>query len=232
MINAYNIRRFSLCFFFVSLVVLSGCLTGPVTVESSVGGDGTIQTYTVEINMSQGVYNYVNQRVRDEGYQSVEVYFRSELEQRIDTNNAERIEYEESSAGDNVSIRIRLEGYTPSERSPISTTTQEGYLVYEDRIFMAANNEQQDHPLVERPLQYTLTMPGEIQNSTADSVAGDTATWHLNRREAQHTRIYAKSEMPIQFDLLSRPAYLLLFVVLIGIALILCYWLWHAYSTQ
>lgn len=216
-----DIKQLCQCALLVSVIVLSGCVTVPVSVDSTVSKDGTIQTYDVQMNMSQDTYDYVDRSVRNEGHGSIEEYFRSDLKSRINTDNVDNIKYSESSEGENVSIQMRLKGYTPSEDSPISTTTENGSIVYVDQSFMSTSTTN-EHPLSGMPLDYTVTMPGTIQNSTADSVEEDTATWNLTGSEASDTRIYVKSEKPTGF--LSETSGILPFIVLIGTGFGLVYW--------
>lgn len=73
----YDSRRIAICIILVVLTVLSGCVTGIVSVDSTVGNDGTIETYAVQMNMSQASYNYIERTSQSEGYSSVENYFKN-----------------------------------------------------------------------------------------------------------------------------------------------------------
>lgn len=226
MIQECDSRRIGICIIFVLLTVLSGCITDPVSVDATVGGDGTIESYEIRMNMSQESYNYLERTSRSEGYASVGKYLKNRTTSRINTQNVKNIEYSESSEGENKTVTVRLEGYTPSESSSISATKQNGSLVYEDRTFFDPDAGYGRDMPGGIPVHYTLTMPGKIQNSTADTVEGDTATWELNDFEVSQTRIRAKSEVSTGFGISGIPdaggLAPLLIPLVIGVAL--AYW--------
>lgn len=201
MIQRCDSRRIGICIILVLLTVLSGCVTGTVSVDTTVGGDGTIESYAIQMNMSQESYNYLERASRSEGYSSVEYYFKNITISNINKENVKNIVYSESSEDGNKTITLRLEGYTPTESRSISATKQNGTLVYTDRTFMDSGNGYGGSTAGGLSIHYTLTMPGKILNSSADSVEGDTATWDLNSSEASRTRIHAKSEVSTGFGI-------------------------------
>lgn len=188
-------RRIGLSILLVSLIVLSGCVT--VSIHSEVGSDGTIESYEVEMTMSQRAYNYMEQAAARDGYSSVKEYMMDGMGER--KNNSENVEYSESSEGSNKTITIRFEGFTPDNNSVIMVRKKnETTMIYKDRTFVSASQQRSG----QIPVQYTLTMPGEITNSTADSVDGDTATWDLSGAESAHRMIYAESKISSGFGLM------------------------------
>lgn len=184
MLTQHDSRRIALCVVFISLLVLSGCVT--VSVNSTVGSDGTIELYEVELTMAQKTYDGLQQMAHEKGYSSIEAYLTADLNKSRVAN----IEYAKSDTGRNKTITLRLVGYTPPENGAISTTKRNGTVIYVDRTFTGPEDASSGIPV-----QYTLTMPGKILNSTADNVEGNTATWDLNSSESSQTRIYARSEI-------------------------------------
>jgi hypothetical protein len=201
MVQKYNGRRIGLSVLLVSLIVLSGCVT--VSVNSEVGSDATIESYEIEMTMSQRAYNYLEQSASSEGYSSVKEYMLAESFGNV-KNNSESMEYSESSEGANKTITVRFDGYTPSSRSPITVRKlNETTMLYTDRTFISASEQSSSGSI---PVHYTLTMPGEITNSTADSVEGDTATWDLSGAESARTVIYAESKISSGFGMMTLAA--------------------------
>ncbi len=183
----------------VALVLLAGC--AQLSVHSTVGGDGTIEEYRVQINTSRTVYGFIEQSATEDGYDSVRASFLD----GIDESRAESVEYDESFDGDRVTVTITLLEYDPDDGSGISVTETDGTIVYEDRSFV---NESAQQSMVDEgnlsgavtaglAVDYYLTMPGEIVDSNADEVDGNTAEWHATGPDAfVDNRIYAESEPP------------------------------------
>ncbi|WP_248907647.1 hypothetical protein [Halocatena marina] len=219
-------RWIGICVLLVSLVSLSGCLTIPISVDSSVDEDGTISSYEMRLNISTNAYSYIQRGARSEGYSSTEEYIMNKSMSEINRTRVGNIEYSESVNGRNVTVTIRLEDYTPANNSLISVTKRNGRVIYTDRTFEASDAASGPDSLTV-PVRYTLTMPGEILNSSADRVEGDTATWEMTDAEASQTRIHAKSDvsdekrqLPVTDD-----STLVAVSLVVGISLILVYWL-------
>jgi hypothetical protein len=180
------------------MIVLSGCVT--VSVNSKVNSDGTIESYEINMTMSEMVYGLMQRSASENGYSSVKEYLLSD----INKSQAEKIEYEEKSSEGNKTITLRFKNFKPSENGSISVKKKNGMMIYEDRTFMGSGNTTQQGSSSKIQVEYELTMPGKIKNSTADSVDGDTATWEISGSNSSSSSdsgskesrlIYAKSDI-------------------------------------
>lgn len=198
----------------LGLLLLSGCVQ--IGVHSTVAGDGTIEEYRMEITVSRTVYGLIESSAEEEGYDSVEAYLMADaagessveaddgsLFGSLGSNDAERVSYEETFDGDRVTMTITIEGVDPPTDGPITITEEDGQLVYEDLSFVnetaadSAESEFAREATAGFAVDYYLTMPGEITDSNADAVDGNTAEWHATGSDAfTGTRIYAVSETP------------------------------------
>ena len=184
----------------VSVVLLSGCAT--IGVESTVGADGTVEEYTVEIDTTRQVYGLLKQGAERDGYDSLEESFTSD----INDSAVGEISYEEEIDGDDVTMTITMRDVDPSAMDNVSVSREDGRLTYVDETFYDESAEEtaggSESELAESmasgfAVDYSLTMPGEIVDSNADEVDGNTAEWHATGSGAfTETRIYAESEVP------------------------------------
>ncbi|WP_396610576.1 PGF-CTERM sorting domain-containing protein [Haloferax sp. S1W] len=180
------------------LLVLAGC--AQVTVHSEVKATGEVAELTYQINMSRTTYGYLEESAEAEGYDSVKESMLA------DFNESERedIEVTEEFNGDQVTLTMTREDFVPDGNSSINVTTADGKLTYEDTTFVnetAASIDDSDDFSDSLSggftVDYYLTMPGEITNSNADTVDGNTAEWHESGSEAfTDNRIYAVSKKP------------------------------------
>lgn len=178
------------------LLLLSGC--AQIAVHSTVTADGEIEEYRVDITMTRQAYGFLENTVEDEGYDNVSAYL-------FDDANAsvrEQVNYEEEFDGDEVHIQIQMSDIDPPASSSISVRTEGDEVVYEDTTFLNESASETDSEVAESimsglAVDYYLTMPGEITDTNADSVDGDTAEWHSTGSDAMTTtRVYARSEKP------------------------------------
>lgn len=183
----------------VSMVLLSGCAT--VGIESTVAADGTIGEYTMEIDTSRQVYGLLKKGAENNGYDSLEESFTSD----VNDSAVGEISYDEEFDGDDVTMTITMRDVDPSALDNVSVSREDGRMVYVDETFYnesAAQANGSESELARTmtsgfAVDYTLTMPGEIVASNADEVDGNTAEWHTTGSGAfTDTRIYAESEVP------------------------------------
>lgn len=174
------------------LVILSGCAS--LSVHSSVTADGTISQYKMELNTSSMVYGMLEEEANGGGYDTVEDYYVSDF----NDSSFGSISYDEEFDGNDVTMTLGIEDFDPPEDSSISVTESDGSITYEDETFVnesADVTESQEEYMSSVTVNYYLTMPGEITDSNADEVDGDTAEWHENGPEAfVNNPIYAESE--------------------------------------
>jgi hypothetical protein len=178
------------------MIVLSGCVT--VSVNSEVNSDGTIESYEINLTMGQMVYGLMQRSASEQGYSSVEEFLLSD----INKSQAKKVEYEEKSSEGNKTITILFEDFKPTENGSISVKEKDGMMIYKDRTYMGTANATQQGSSSKINVEYTLTMPGKIKNSTADSVDGNTATWEMSGSE-ESRQIYAKSEISSGLGLIA-----------------------------
>jgi hypothetical protein len=178
------------------MIVLSGCVT--VSVNSEVNSDGTIESYEVNLTMSKMIYGLMQRSASQKGYSSVKGYLLSD----INKSQAKKIEYEEKISEGNKTITIRFKNFKPTGDGPITTKKKNGMMIYKDQTFMGSGNTTQQGSASKIHVEYTLTMPGKIKNSTADSVDGNTATWEISGSDGSRL-IYAKSEISSGLGLLA-----------------------------
>jgi len=187
----------------VALVLLSGCAS--FTVESTVNADGIIEEYVVEIDTSRTVYGLLSESASEEGYDSVEASFRDEYNE----SHIGGFEYEETVEGDEATMTITLTDLDPSGSDNITVEQSDGQMTYVDRTFYnesqasgsaesGTNSSEFGESLMSGlSVDYTLRMPGEITDSNADEVDGNTATWNATGSGAmEETEIRATSNVP------------------------------------
>lgn len=177
-------------------LALAGC--AQISIHSTVAADGTIEEYRMQINTSRTVYGFLEQSAEDEGYDSLRESFLA----NIDESRADQVDYDEEFSGDSVSITITMKNFDPPPDSSISITEQDGMLIYEDTIFVNESAQEGEESELAQSItaglsvDYYLAMPGEIVDSNANEVDGDTAEWHEFGKDAFiDNRIYAKSEV-------------------------------------
>ena len=184
------------------VAVLGGCATA--TVDSTVADEETIGEYHLEIEMEPAAFNASREDAIDRGYSPSEP-FRDVLETDLDLvrSRVDEIDYEVVAESDgNRTITLTLRGYVPPEDGNVTLTRRGGdggTLVYEDRLF--TNETVTGRTLTGQfqnstSVEYSLEMPREITNATADSVSGTTATWTDAPAENGTVRVYAESDLP------------------------------------
>lgn len=179
----------------VLLAGLSGCAT--ISVTADVGGADTIDRYEMNISTSTTVYGFLDQAAQEDGYDDVG---------EMITSNAsipeENFEYSEEIDGQEAMMRVEISDVDVGSMPAISIEETDGQLVYEDTAFYNASaagaepdSEIGSEMMSGFVLEYTLEMPGEITESNADEVEGNTATWTRTGGDAfDNTSIEATSE--------------------------------------
>lgn len=177
-----------------SLVVLSGCAS--IGVESTVNRDGTIEEYEIEIQTSQQVYGFLESSAQDEGYNSLEESFR----EQYNKDHVGEFEYNETVEDGDATIRLTMLDVDPSGSENLTVEKQDGEMTYVDETFVSEESETESNTTMGGSMDgaitvdYTLNMPGEITDSNADEVNGNTANWSF---EGESQEIRATSEVPL-----------------------------------
>lgn len=183
----------------VAIVALSGCLTVGMAVDSQVASDGTIERYELQMNVSGQAYSMMQMAGGMQGGGGSSQFGSEQVEEDVRSNLTDEF----SSVGDvqtnvtegdeSMRITIVLTDAVPAEGGNISVTTEGDTLVYRDEVFNRSFGQTAGTSMsddggssgmmdgMEEPqlhLRYSLEMPGEIQDSNADSVEGSEATWN------------------------------------------------------
>ncbi|MFW6437206.1 MAG: hypothetical protein ACOCYZ_06195, partial [Halococcoides sp.] len=141
----------------VVLVLLSGC--AQVAVDATVAGDGTVDTYDVQIETSTSNYDRLVSTAESDGYDSLQAY----LLRDVSDEAVESVDYDESLGDGRVTINVTLSELDPAGVDGLSVVESDGQIVYEDSTFVNDERVTDDASLT-----YRLEMPGEITNATAD----------------------------------------------------------------
>lgn len=186
----------------IGLILLSGC--AQISVHSTVTASGEISEYKLQINTSRTVYGFLEQSAEEEGYDSVKESVLADMNE----SQREQITYEEEFNGNDVTMTFLAEDLDPSTSNTISVEKRDGKIVYRDTTFLNESATGADAPSSELSrsmlsglaVDYYLTMPGEITDSNADSVDGNTAEWHETGSDAfTSLEVQAESEAPSVF---------------------------------
>lgn len=196
-------RRTLGVFLLCVITVIGGCATA--TVDSTVTGDEAIQEYHLEIEMTPVAYNASRQEAIDRGYSPSEP-FRDVLRTDLDLvrSQLDTIDYEVVNESDgNKTISLTLRGYEPPESGNVTLTKRgrdDDTLVYEDRLFTndtVTGSAMTGRFSDETSIEYTVEMPHEITNTTADSSSGTTATWTDSGESNGTVHVYAEVDLPL-----------------------------------
>jgi len=171
------------------LLVTAGCMTA--SVDATVDGDGTVASYDVTLEMTPTVYDRLQSRADDQGYDSVESYLLSD----VNTSRMANYTYEQS-IDENVTITVSFVDWSPGPESDVSTTVEDGNLTYVDRTFVTVQENSSIALGDGVAVEYRLTMPADITNSNADLVTNDTAVWEYGANEPVEEPMRAESPAP------------------------------------
>lgn len=165
-----------------------------ITIHTEVGRDGTIQSYTVQMNMSQTMFARYRSNIKSSGYSSVEDQFVAMWTE----NKTESFDhdYSKERRGNLVTVAFSFQSYEPSTNIAVGIGKQNGTAFYFDRRFLSSPSTSASAEWNGYAFNYYLTMPGEIMNSTANSTHSNTAEWHLTGAEIGRTSILASANIP------------------------------------
>lgn len=155
-----------------------------ITIHTKIGRDATIQSYKVQLNMSQMFFARFRSGLKSAGYSSIQDALIS-----IWTKNSTGdfdYNYKKERRGNLVSVTFSFQNHNPPNDVPVKIMKQNGTVAYTDGVLVD----------VDSSVHYYLTMPGEITNTTADRTDSNTAEWHFSGSENGQTRIAAVSEIP------------------------------------
>ncbi|MFP4590882.1 MAG: hypothetical protein ACLFMX_02715 [Halobacteriales archaeon] len=194
-------RRHATLAALLGLALLAGCLD--VTHEVTVRDDGTVEEYRLEMVMDEYVYNLLE--AETEPGQSLEESIVNDTPEELPDDVGDvTADVDELDNGD-YRLSIGISDFDPAETENITVEVEEDTIYYEDLSVEGGEfdqNETDDEfdlgefdPSSQVSYEYILTMPGEIQDSNADEVDGDTATWDVMELESDET-VWAESAVP------------------------------------
>ena len=179
----------------ILLIALSGCAT--VSVNAEVGDANTVDRYELNITTSTTVYTILESSAQEDGYENLEEAF---TDDEFDATAAESFEYNEEIDGNDATISLLISGLNVSQSDTISIEEEDGELVYRDDIFLDEEFDPAETQTTEGlVIEYELEMPGEITDSNADEVDGNTATWSRSGEDA-YRGFVAEAQSPPPTD--------------------------------
>lgn len=195
-------RRVYLLMLLITVVALGGCVE--ITHSVAVDTDGQIDRLEFEMDMDPTVYSLLRSE-SDTDFSSEEA-FREDVLEGLGEGE---LDYESANAtiddsGSRVVMSIVIEGVDPSTMENITVTEENGQMHFVDHGTYNTpdtdDSDDEDQIINQSEIydqisyEYVLTMPGEIIDSTADEVEGDTARWDL-MDSPDEPRIEATSEI-------------------------------------
>jgi hypothetical protein len=165
-----------------------------MTIHTEVGRDGTIQSYKIQMNMSQTLFAQYRSNVKSGGYATIEDQFVS----MWTANGTESFEhdYNKERRGNLVTVTFSFQNHNPPTNIAVGLSKQNGTAFYSDRRFVSSASVSASAEWNGYALNYYLTMPGEIMSTNANSTHGNTAEWHFTGGEIGQTPILATSKIP------------------------------------
>ena len=163
----------------VSLLALSGCAT--ISVTSEVEDADTLSTYDVWINTTNTGYGLMNEAAKEDGYEN----FSDSVVSQIGVPES-KVESSTTIGSNQTRIHITATDVNVSNMTAVGMKVTGGELEYRDYTFTGQDSIPTDQRQYYQGVvvQYHLTMPGEISNSTADEVNGNEATWRETGADA------------------------------------------------
>lgn len=165
-----------------------------ITIHTEVGKDGTIQSYEMQMNMSQTMFARFRSNIKSAGYSSIEEQFVSGWS----ANGTKSFghDYKKARHGNLVTITFSLKNYNTSDTTGVWVGKENGTISYADNRFYSPKSASASSEWNGYTLNYFLTMPGNITTSQSNRTHGTTAEWHLTGGQIARTPIIAKSKIP------------------------------------
>ena len=213
-------RRLFLGAIIIILILTSGCLDMAVT--TSVDPAGDIEKYQISLTMTSAVYSMMDEAAKQTGHSS---FKDSILHPGTTTTGLNtELDYEERWSKEDNRVTVTLTAKHPNEvksGNGISVERSGEYLIFRQDMSSQtpSTGSSSKSPYTDQfekmfSVSYYLTMPGEIIESNADTINGNTAEWH--RTTTKMPSVYAKSKISLL------PIYTLIGIgalVLVGVGL-------------
>lgn len=184
----------------IILILTAGCLD--MAVSTSVNSAGDIEKYQITLTTTPAVYAVMNAPARESGSAS----FKDMMQDpRPATENGPAFDHLEQWSREGNEVIITMTARHPNairDGTTISVVRDGDYLVFRQEIpsslTSALRTSESPYP---EPFPgmftfgYYLTMPGEIIESNADTVHGNTAEWRQSGFEMPS--LYARARVPV-----------------------------------
>ena len=174
----------------IFVIALAGCLS--MTMEMTVGSDGTIDELHVEMEMDAFLHDLMEEAAEDDGYDSLEAQFRSDIEE----SDWGSFDYAEEVDGDTVMITMTATEGDPASLDDITITIEDGELTFIDTDGFA--DEQGEADIDEFSdqieIEYILNMPGEIIDANGEvREDGQSVSWNFqDHRDVEEFSVTAE----------------------------------------
>jgi len=196
-----NYRRLFLGTIVSILILTSGCLDMAVT--TSVNPTGDIEKYQISLTMTGAVYSMMDEAAKQTGYSS---FKDSILHPRTTTSGLNtELDYQEQWSKEDNRVTVTLTAKHPNEvksGNGVSVERSGDYLIFRQEMSTQtpSTGSSSESPYAGQfekmfSVSYYLTMPGEIIESNADTINGNTAEWH--RTTTKMPSVYAKSKISL-----------------------------------
>ncbi|MFW6448276.1 MAG: hypothetical protein ACOC0X_01915 [Halobacteriota archaeon] len=194
-------RRTAALLALLGMALLAGCLD--VTHEVTVEDDGTIEEYRFDMVMDEYLYNLLEEEETEPGQSLEESILEDtpeELPQGVGDVSADVTQLDD---GD-YRLSMEISEFDPAEADNITVDVDDDTIYFEDlNVEGGEFNETEDDefdlgevdPSTQISYEYILHMPGEIQDSNAHEVDGNTATWDVMEMEEGET-VWAEGTVP------------------------------------
>lgn len=186
----------------ILVLALAGCLH--VSTETTVGAEGEIEEYQMEITMDSSLYNLLEEQAAEEGYESVEESIVDEL----DDEGWESVEYAEEFEDGDMIMTITAEGGNPDELEHLDVEVEEEEITFVSYGGLGAADEEveeentDDEFMADEEMpdmvsyEYTVHMPGEVTDTNGEiQEDGNSVSWNSQNHELG-TELRATSERP------------------------------------
>jgi len=158
-------------------VALSGCLNAELNTKVNKDFSGT---RTMHLEIAQTFFPFLEGNLSRESISSV--------------NGAQLVSYKKDIKNDKVVLDIVVNYKDLRNETNIRISKNENVLRYEDFTFESVGKAEASSMSGTVSIKYSIEMPYKIENSNADTIEGNKATWIL--AGPTYKTLYAESKLP------------------------------------
>ena len=177
------------------VLAVSGCLNAELNTKINKDFSGT---RTMHLEIAQMLYPYLEYNLSRETISSV--------------NGATLVSYKKDIKNDKVILDIVVDYKDLRNESGIRISEKDGILRYEDFTFESVGKTEARSMSGAVSINYSVEMPYKIENSNADNIEGNKATWIM--AGGTYKTLYAESKIP------SIPGFTMTEVISAGLLLV------------